>query len=134
MDFIMDEEAVENLIIDEWTDEDWRVTGLTNLQDLKDFDLYLVKVRDVVLGCCAIQLHENGAAELAVYLRQEYRGRGVGEDMVRSIHHVVKSLGANYAFSLVREDNEIMQKLLDKFGHDTYSAMEAGFVIRGLEL
>lgn len=134
MDFVDDPEAVKRMIEEEWSPEELRLTGFKSIEDLAEFELFLVKTHGVVMGCCAIRIHDNGAAQLAVYLRREFRGAGVGCALVDSIHNVVNSLGANYVFSFVHEDNKVMHKLLDKFGHEVYPSEIDGFVIRGMEI
>ena len=134
MDFIEDREAVKSMILVEWTEDDHFLTGFRAFGDLDSFELFLVKADDVVLGCCAIRIHKNDSAQLAIYLRQDFRKKGFGRKMVLALHNLVKSLGANFVWSLVKDENLIMHKLLDDMGHDTFPAQEEGYVVRGLEI
>lgn len=131
----MDSKAVEKMIDEEWDSEDVYITGFKDFNGFEDeFDLYLVRNQGVDLGCVGVKLHENESAEVAVYLKREFRRRGVGYEMTKSLHTVVKALGANFVWGLVKEDNVVTHNMLDKFGHGTFPAIEEGFVIRGLEL
>ena len=135
MNFKNDRSAVEEMITTEWSDEDRSITGFQSLEDLEGSDLYLVEVpKSKIIGCCVITAHENDSAQLSVYLKKEFRGLGLGREMITGLHDLVKILGATYVWSLVKEENKIMHKLLDSFGHETIPAMEPGYVVRGMEI
>jgi ribosomal protein S18 acetylase RimI-like enzyme len=129
--------AVRAMVTDEWDDIDHRLAGLSNIAESSGYDLWMVTVSGKVLGCCGVRFHDNDrgeSAKIAVYLKREYRGIGLGESLLKALQKILRVMGASSVFTEVYEGNEAMNGLLDKLGYEVYPSMECGYVVRGMEL
>ena len=106
-------------------------TELVSIEDLKQFILinhkkyksYLIRLDGVCCGFCYLSPYKNRqaynrTAEISLYLRPEYTGKGIGRQV---LEHLVKVAGTNgiaVLIGVISGDNENSIKLFEKGGFE----------------
>ena len=96
---------------DAWSEDDFRETICC------DYAFYLVaKDGDEVVGCAGLRNMCGDADITNVFVKQEYRRRGIAEEMLRKLMEGSKEIGArNYTLE-VRSSNIPAIRLYEKLG------------------
>ena len=69
-----------------------------------------------VIGHCFLVPDEAGSAELAIFVHQEFRRRGVGTALVKAVLELGAVAGLRYVWSLTGSDNYAAVRLQERLG------------------
>ena len=79
-----------------------------------------------VIGLAGFSAVEAGAAEVAVVVRDDWQGRGVGDALVATLLEAAEARGFHRFVASIAADNPAMRKLLARYGRVVTSEMRFG--------
>ncbi|MEZ5334129.1 MAG: N-acetyltransferase [Methanolobus sp.] len=74
-----------------------------SLSELYEFtrSFYICEIEGEIIGCCALQVSWEDMAEVMSFaVKQEYREKGIGTELVKACLKEAKELGINNVFTL----------------------------------
>jgi GNAT superfamily N-acetyltransferase len=87
-----------------------------------------------VAGHCFLVADRSGSAEMAIFVRQEYRRRGIGKGLVRSALERATDAGVRRVWSITSPENRAALRLQQSCGfrviHFESSAVELEIALR----
>ncbi|MBR5376063.1 MAG: ribosomal protein S18-alanine N-acetyltransferase [Lachnospiraceae bacterium] len=96
---------------DAWSEDDFRETMCC------DYAYYLVaREGDLVVGCAGLRNMCGDADITNVFVRKEYRRRGIAEEMLKKLMEDSKKIGARNFTLEVRSSNTAAISLYEKLG------------------
>jgi phosphinothricin acetyltransferase len=89
----------------------------------KKYKSFLIKVDNELCGFCYISQYKkrqayDRTAELSLYLKPEYTGRGIGKIALEYLEKVAKNNGISVLIGIISGDNESSIKLFEKNGYE----------------
>jgi len=100
--------------------EEYPMCWVKDVIENKDENIVLVYEEDKklvgfliahILASCKDAIMNN------LYVKPEYRGKGIATKITKEYETIVRSLGIDFSMSLVHVDNDDMQKLSEKVGY-----------------
>ena len=93
---------------------------INNHQKYKSF---LIKSDGIICGYCYYSQYKkrqayDRTAEITVYLKPEYLGKGIGKRAVQYLEGIAKSQGINVLVGIITEENHQSIKLFEKLGYE----------------
>lgn len=84
---------------------------------------FLVKLNDEVIGFSYLSAYKNRqaydrTAEVSLYLKPEFTGKGYGKIMLRQIEQVAQNKGIKVLIGIISGDNVNSIRLFEKCGYD----------------
>jgi phosphinothricin acetyltransferase len=82
---------------------------------------YLIYVDDLLAGYCFLTYHKkrpayDRTAEISIYLKPEFAGRGIGKAALRYLEDVAKEVGLKNLVGVITGDNLSSMTLFEKAG------------------
>lgn len=89
----------------------------------KKYKSFLIKIDNEPYGFCYISQYKkrqayDRTAELSLYLKPEYTGRGIGKVALEYLEKVAKNNGISVLIGIISGDNESSIKLFEKSGYE----------------
>lgn len=89
----------------------------------KKYKSFLIKVDSQPCGFCYISQYKkrqayDRTAEVSLYLKTEYTGRGIGKIVLAYLEEVAKANGISVLIGIISGDNETSIKLFEKNGYE----------------
>ncbi len=89
----------------------------------KKYKSFLVKMDNEPCGFCYISQYKkrqayDRTAELSLYLKTEYSGRGIGKEVLDYLEKVALDSGISVLIGIISGDNETSIKLFEKNGYE----------------
>jgi len=89
----------------------------------KKYKSYLIKVNDNYCGFCYISQYKkrqayDRTAEVSLYLKPEFTGQGIGENVLNHLGKVAKKNGICVLIGIISGDNEKSIRLFEKSGYE----------------
>ena len=91
--------------------------------DHKKYKSFLIKNENECCGFCYISQYKkrqayDRTAEISLYLKTEYTGRGIGKEVLKHLEKVAKKNGISVLIGIISGDNEKSIKLFEKNGYE----------------
>jgi ribosomal protein S18 acetylase RimI-like enzyme len=83
-----------------------------------------ILVNNKIIGCLLVTHHDDGVLIDEIYLKEEYRGKGIGTNIIKNI------LKDNNVYLWVYKKNINAKKLYDKLGFKTIETTETRFYMK----
>jgi len=85
----------------------------------KKYKSFLIMIDNECCGFCYLSQYKkrpayDRTAEISVYLRPEYTGRGIGKEVLKHLEKVAKKNGISVLIGIISGDNENSIKLFEK--------------------
>ena len=99
--------------------------------------IYIAEQQRVVMGWCSLSAYRPGraalrsTAEISYYVRADFRGRGVGTELVRHAMKEAPRLGKRVLFGILLERNTASINLLKKCGFELWGRLPDVATIEG---
>ncbi len=106
-------------------------TGLVSVQELKEtilinhpkYKSFLIKEDKDICGYCYISQYKkrqayDRTAEITVYLKQAFVGRGIGRQVLDALELIAKKDGLSVLIGIISEENKSSIHLFEKCGYD----------------
>ena len=89
----------------------------------KKYKSFLIMIDSECCGFCYISQYKkrqayDRSAEISVYLKPEYTGRGIGKEALKHLEKVAKNNGISVLIGIISGDNENSLKLFEKNGYE----------------
>ena len=96
----------------------WTNKQISNSIESKNDALFVAEENNEIVGFTIALLHKpTGKATLEnLWVHQDYRGKGVGKQLIEKTLGQLKNNGCVYVCSLTKDNNESMISLFDKVG------------------
>ena len=82
----------------------------------------IVAEKEEIIGWCSLSPYRPGrkalrkTAEISYYLDRNYRGKGLGSELVQYSLNIAKKFGFKNLLAILLDENKISVRLLEKFG------------------
>ena len=106
-------------------------TERISIQELKDtiliahpkYKSYLINCNGDVCGYCYISQYKkrqayDRTAEVTIYLKQDYAGRGIGKEVLEKLETVAGENGIYVLIGVIAADNRASVRLFEKCGYE----------------
>ena len=89
----------------------------------KKYKSFLIKAENECCGFCYISQYKkrqayDRTAEISLYLKTEYTGKGIGKIVLDYLERVAKKNGISVLIGIISGDNEYSLKLFEKNGYE----------------
>jgi L-amino acid N-acyltransferase YncA len=89
----------------------------------KKYKSFIIKVDNEPCGFCYISQYKkrqayDRTAELSLYLRPEYSGKGIGKSVIEFLEKTAQNNGISVLIGIISGDNESSIKLFEKNGYE----------------
>jgi len=90
---------------------------------IKKYKSFLISLDDEPCGFCYYAQYKkrqayDRTAEISLYLKPEYTGRGIGKEVLKHLEKVAKKNGISVLIGIISGDNENIIKLFEKCGYE----------------
>lgn len=89
----------------------------------KKYRSFLIKTDNECCGFCYLSQYKkrqayNRTAEISLYLKPEYTGRGIGKEALKHLEQIAKMNGISVLIGIISGDNGNSIKLFEKNGYE----------------
>jgi phosphinothricin acetyltransferase len=89
----------------------------------KKYKSFLIQMDNECCGFCYFSQYKkrqayDRTAEISLYLKPEYTGRGIGKDVLNYLENVAKQNGISVLIGIISGDNENSIKLFERTGYE----------------
>jgi phosphinothricin acetyltransferase len=111
------------LHVDEISINEFRMIIGDNKSRYKSFTIY---DQDNICGFCYFSQYKNRkgydrTAEISIYLKSEYIGKGIGKIAIKYLENIAKANGIKVLIATITEENINSIKLISNLGYDKCS-------------
>jgi phosphinothricin acetyltransferase len=91
--------------------------------DTKKYPIYVAEIDNIVIGFVYINPYRPGrvalkqTAEISYFIDKNYRGRGIGKQLIEFMELQCSNLGIKTLFAIIIDNNEASIKLIEKCGY-----------------
>ena len=101
-----------------------------SIKDLKEnilvghskYKSFLIKSENVICGYCYLSQYKkrqayDRTAELTIYLKNEFTGRGIGKFVLKKMDAIASNAGIKVLIGIISGENLVSQNLFEKCGY-----------------
>jgi phosphinothricin acetyltransferase len=106
----------------------------------KEYPIYVVEIDNAVIGFVYINPYRPGrialkqTAEISYFIDKDYRGKGIGKELVEYMESQCYKLGIKTLFAIIIDNIEASIKLIEKCGYKKWGHLPKIAIFDNIEI